>query len=80
MKVTIEFYRVREQDDAQAVLMRVARDVSDPTEAVRAAHEMARTADMPQTPDHFRIVDERGIEIASSVFSPAQKEAWREAE
>ena len=63
MKVLIEFYRVREQDDAHAVLGRVACEAIDSESAVAMARALFRTLDMPQMPDIVRVCDDRGAEL-----------------
>jgi hypothetical protein len=63
MKVLIEFYRVREQDDAHAVLGRVACDAIDSEAAVAMARSLLRKLDMPQTPDIVRVCDDQGDEL-----------------
>ncbi|MEI3855897.1 MULTISPECIES: hypothetical protein [unclassified Ensifer] len=43
MKIVIEFYRIRNVDDAHAVL-----EAADLDEAIEFALELSRTLDMPQ--------------------------------
>jgi hypothetical protein len=69
MKVFIEFYRTRDQDDAHAVVGRVAREVADAEAAIRLARSLVLTLAMPQVPDQVRICDESGSEIFSGTPS-----------
>jgi hypothetical protein len=63
MKVQIEFYRIRDHDDAHAVLGRVTCDAIDYEAATGMARSLFRTLDMPQVPDAFRICDIEGNEL-----------------
>jgi hypothetical protein len=63
MKVLIEFYRVRNRDDAHAVLGRVTCDAIDFGAATGLARSLFRTLDMPQIPDAFRVCDIEGNEL-----------------
>ncbi|WP_445504299.1 hypothetical protein [Microvirga sp. G4-2] len=65
---TFEFFRVRDADDAHAVLDRVAHDTSDLENAKTRAKSLFETLDMPQKPDALRILDERGEEVF--IWSP----------
>jgi len=60
---TIEFFRVRDTDDAHAVLDRVEHDTADLEDAKTRAKSLFETLDMPQKPDALRILDERGEEV-----------------
>ena len=60
MRVTIEFYRTRPEDDAHAVLARVVRDVGDLVEAVDLARSLVLTLEMPQQPDAVMITNPTG--------------------
>jgi hypothetical protein len=60
---TIEFYRIRERDDALATLERVAIIAPDLDSAKTKAASMFDNLDMPQKPDGFRILDFAGDEL-----------------
>jgi hypothetical protein len=60
---TIEFYRIRERDDAHATLERVAIIAPDLDSAKTKAASMFDSLDMPQKPDGFRILDFAGDEL-----------------
>lgn len=64
----IEFFRVRETDDAHAILDRVEHDTADLEDAKTRAQSLFETLDMPQKPDALRILDERGEEVF--IWSP----------
>lgn len=65
----IEFFRVRDTDQAHATLGRVELDTTDLEDAKVRAQSLFETFDMPQKPDALRVVDERGEEVF--VWSPA---------
>jgi hypothetical protein len=65
---TIEFFRVRDVDDAHATLGRVEHDTTDLEDVKVRARSLFETLDMPQKPDALRIVDERGEEVF--IWSP----------
>jgi hypothetical protein len=60
---TIEFFRIREVDDAHATLERVEHDTNDLEDAKVRAQSLFETLDMPQKPDALRIVDRNGDEV-----------------
>jgi hypothetical protein len=60
---TIEFYRIRDHDDAHAVLDRLAVAALDLDAAKIKAASMFDNRDMPQKPDGFRILDYAGDEL-----------------
>jgi hypothetical protein len=60
---TIEFFRVRDTDDAHATLGRVEHDTMDLEDAKMRAQSLFQTLDMPQKPDALRIVDQNGNEV-----------------
>ena len=60
---TIEFYRIRDRDDAHAVLDRLAVAALDLDAAKIKAASMFDNRDMPQKPDGFRILDYAGGEL-----------------
>lgn len=63
MKIVIEFYRIRPQDDAHAVVGRETEDAADLDAAIERA--LARTLDMPQRPDALTITDAQGRRLYS---------------
>ena len=65
---TIEFFRVRDTDQAHATLGQVEHDTLDLEDAKVRAQSLFETLDMPQKPDALRILDERGEEVF--VWSP----------
>jgi hypothetical protein len=60
MQVVIEFYRVREADEAHAVIGREIIAASDLHGAMTTAHELWKTLEMPQRPDAVSISDREG--------------------
>lgn len=60
MKVIIEFYRVRPQDDAHATVGRETVDAVDVGDAIRLALTLAHSLEMPQQPDGLSITDMKG--------------------
>jgi hypothetical protein len=60
---TIEFFRVRNTDDAHATLGRVEHDTMDLDDAKVRARSLFETLNMPQKPDALRIIDELGEEV-----------------
>lgn len=59
----IEFFRVRDTDQAHATLGRVEHETSDLEDAKVRAQSLFETLDMPQKPGALRVVDERGEEV-----------------
>jgi hypothetical protein len=70
---TIEFFRIRDADDAHATLDRVEHDTADLEDAKVRAQSLFETLDMPQKPDALRMIDELGEEVF--VWSPEGHEA-----
>ena len=63
MLFTIEFFRLREEDDAHATLDRITHIGTD-LEAVKVkAKSLFETLNMPQKPDGLRILDQDGDEV-----------------
>ena len=60
---TIEFYRIRDHDDAHATLDRISVIAPDLDSAKVKAVSMFDNPDMPQKPDGFRILDDAGGEL-----------------
>ncbi|MDF2617559.1 MAG: hypothetical protein K0S00_218 [Xanthobacteraceae bacterium] len=65
MKIVIEFYRVRPQDDAHAVVGRETEEAVDLDAAIERALALAQTLDMPQRPDALIITDAQGRRLHS---------------
>jgi hypothetical protein len=63
MKISIEFYRTRDRDDAHAVLGRVTQEAVDLDDAVEIARALLVTLEMPQWPDAMTISDADGKEL-----------------
>jgi len=64
----IEFFRVRDTDQAHATLGRVEHDTTNLEAAKVRARSLFETLEMPQKPDALRVIDERGEEVF--VWSP----------
>jgi hypothetical protein len=63
MQFTIEFFRLRGEDDAHATLDRITQIGTD-LEAVKVkAKSLFETLNMPQKPDGLRILDQYGDEV-----------------
>jgi hypothetical protein len=63
MIFTIEFFRIRPNDDAHATLDRLSVIVDDLDAAKVKARSLLETLEMPQKPDGLRILDESGCEL-----------------
>ena len=63
MMFVIEFFRVRDTDEAHAILDRVEHDTTDLDGAKVRALSLFETLDMPQKPDALRIMDHNGDEV-----------------
>jgi hypothetical protein len=63
MIFTIEFFRIRLNDDAHAMLDRLSVIVDDLEAAKVKAKSLFETLEMPQKPDGLRILDESGCEV-----------------
>jgi len=69
----IEFFRVRDTDEAHAILDRVEHDTMDLETAKVRALSLFETLDMPQKPDALRIMDHNGAEVFA--WSPERASA-----
>jgi hypothetical protein len=69
---TIEFFRVRDTDNAHATLDRLEHDTADLEDAKVRAQSLFETLNMPQKPDGLRILDESGDEVFS--WSPERNQ------
>lgn len=63
MQITIEFFRIRPSDSAEALLDRIQQVVPDFEAAKVRAISLFENWDMPQRPDGVRILDESGAEV-----------------
>jgi hypothetical protein len=65
MMFTIEFFRIRKEDDAHATLDRIAHKAPDLESAKVKARSLfdVGTLNMPQNPDGLRILDQSGNEL-----------------
>lgn len=60
MKITVLFYRVRERDDARAVVGSEIIEAESRAVAIREAQLLARTLNMPQSADAMSLSDADG--------------------
>jgi len=60
---TIEFFRIRDEDDAHAVLDRVQHDTANLEDAKVRALSLFETLNMLQKPDALRVLDQSGDEV-----------------
>lgn len=78
MKVVIEFYRVRQADDAHAVIGRETVEAAGVDDAIEIARQLWRTLNMPQRPDAVTISDSDGNRLYShslgSIAFPDERE------
>jgi hypothetical protein len=63
MMFTIEFFRIRKEDNARAMLDRITDIASDLESAKVRAKSLFETLNMPQNPDGLRILDQNGQEV-----------------
>jgi len=63
MMFTIEFFRIRERDQARAVLDRLTHIAVDLESVKVKAKSLFETLNMPQNPDGLRILDQAGAEV-----------------
>jgi hypothetical protein len=63
MTFTIEFFRIRKDDNARALLDRITHIASDLESAKVKARSLFETLNMPQSPDGLRILDQGGHEV-----------------
>jgi hypothetical protein len=62
MMFTIEFFRIRKEDNAHATLDRITHMASDLDGKVKAT-SLFDTLNMPLNPDGLRILDQSGNEL-----------------
>ena len=63
MMFTIEFFRIRKEDNARAMLDRITHIATDLESAKVKAKSLFETLNMPQNPDGLRILDQNGQEV-----------------
>ena len=63
MNFTFEFFRIRTDDGAHAMLDRVSEHARDLDAAKLKAKSLFETLNMPQKPDGVRILDGGGAEV-----------------
>jgi hypothetical protein len=63
MIFTIEFFRIRESDNAHAILDRIPHIATDLESVKVKAKSLFETLNLPQNPDGLRILDEGGKEV-----------------
>ncbi len=63
MMFTIEFFRIRQKDNAHAMLDRITHIAADLDSAKVKAKSLFETLSMPQNPDGLRILDQAGQEV-----------------
>jgi hypothetical protein len=70
MQFTIEFFRLREEDDAHATLDRITQIGTDLEAVKMKAKSLFKTLNMPQKPDGLRILDRMGMKYSSGPQVP----------
>ena len=65
MQFTIEFFRIRPNDNAHATLDRISQELDDLESAKVRGKSLFKTLNMPQAPDGLCILDRHGAEIYS---------------
>jgi len=63
MMFKIEFFRIRKEDNAHAMLDRITHMAPDLESAKVKARSLFDTLNLPQNPDGLRILDEDGREV-----------------
>jgi hypothetical protein len=63
MMFTIEFFRIRKEDNAHATLDRITHMALDLESAKVKARSLFDTLNMPQNPDGLRILDQNSHEV-----------------
>jgi len=63
MVFTIEFFRIRKEDNAHAMLDRITHVASDLEGAKVKARSLFDTLNMPQNPDGLRILDQNEHQV-----------------
>ena len=63
MMFTIEFFRIREKDNARATLDRITHIAADLDSAKVKARSLFETVNLAQNPDGLRILDQNGEQV-----------------
>ncbi len=63
MMFTIEFFRIREKDNARATLDRITHIAADLDSAKIKARSLFETLNLAQNPDGFLILDQNGEQV-----------------
>lgn len=63
MKVVIKFYRIRDTDNAHAVVGQETLDAANLEDAIEQAVRLSTSLNMPQLPDAMSISDSDGNEV-----------------
>jgi hypothetical protein len=63
MMFTIEFFRIREKDNARATLDRITHIATDLDSAKVKAKSLFETLNLAQNPDGLRILDHNGEQV-----------------
>lgn len=79
MNIVIEFYRIREADNAHAVIGQETADAVDLDDAIKIAWQLSQTLDMPQRPDAMSISDSDGTEFYVHKFDRAENSGRKDA-
>jgi hypothetical protein len=74
MMFTIEFFRIREKDNAYAILDRITHIASDLESVKVKAKSLFDTLNLPQNPDGLRILDQDGHELL--FWTPEPEDCW----
>ncbi len=72
MRIVIEFYRIRETDDAHALVGRATAEAADLDNAIEIARQLWQSLDMPQRPDAMAISDGKGNKLCSGTLDRAE--------
>jgi hypothetical protein len=70
MNMVIEFFRIREADDAHTIIGQEIADATDLDDAIEIARHLWQNLDMPQQPDAITISDSEGNKLYSGRFDP----------
>ena len=63
MMFTIEFFRIRQRDQARATLDRITHIAADLESAKVKAKSLFETLNLAQNPDGLRILDQSGTQV-----------------
>ncbi len=74
MKIVIEFYRTRQEDDAHAIVGRETGEAADLGDAIERARSLSQTLNMPQQPDAMTITNASGGILYSGALDGASRQ------